>query len=232
MQWLLVVLALLAAHHAYAHDLWLEKEAGGVVLQYGHKHSAHEGEKLIEYPPLWVKEALCFDREGARVSFEARQGYPYRMLGDCAVSYVLMSSGFWSKTPYGTKNVPKTEARLPIKSWLSYESTKRFDRWDEKLAKPLTQGLEITPLHDPLSLREGKKLRLMVSFEGQPVEGVVVAYDGKPRGATGADGTLNIRIRHSGFQVLQASLTRPYSGAEAEEVIHSANLTFELPEKR
>lgn len=118
---------------------------------------------------------------------------------------------------------------MPIKSWLSYESVKRIDGWDAKLARPLTQGLEITPLDDPLRLHEGEKVRLVVTFEGRPIEGAAVAYDGKPRGATGADGRINIRIRHAGFQIIQASLTLPSAAPEADEVVHTANLNFELP---
>lgn len=229
---LLFVLAISLAAPAAAHDLWLAKEEGELGLYYGHKYSAHEGAELIEYEPAWVRDALCFDRAGAQIAFEARAAYPYRMRGECAAAYVLTSSGYWTKTPYGTKNVPKTEARMPIKSWLSYESVKRIDRWDAALAKPLAAGLELTPANDPSKLRKGDKLRLRVTFDGEPVEGVVVTYDGKPRGQSGADGRINVRVRHGGFQVIQASLSRPNASDKADEVIHSANLNFELPEDR
>ena len=105
------------------------------------------------------------------------------------------------------------------------------DHWSADLAEPLTRWLEMTALNDPASLREGKKLRLRVSFDGRPVEGVVVSYDGKPRGTTGRDGRINIRVRHGGFQVIQASLTLPDASGKADEVVHSANLNFELPEE-
>jgi nickel transport protein len=96
----------------------------------------------------------------------------------------------------------------------------------------LTQGLEITAVNDPLSLHEGDKLRLLITFEGRPLEGAVVAYDGKPRGQSGPDGAVNVRIQHAGFQVVQASLSRPDASGKADEVVHTTNLNFELPEKR
>jgi nickel transport protein len=222
---------ILLAGPACAHDLWLEKEPGGLVLNYGHKHSGHEGAQSMVYRPEWVKEALCFDEQGARVTFDAQAAYPYRMRGECAAAWVMTSSGYWTKTPYGTENVPKGEARMAIKSWLSFESVKRLDRWSAALSKSLTQGLEITSLNDPLALHEGDKLRLLITFEGQPVEGAVVAYDGKPRGESGADGAVNLRIQHGGFQVVQASLSRPDTSGKADEVVHTANLNFELAEK-
>jgi nickel transport protein len=216
---------------ARAHDLWLEKESGGFGLYYGHQRSAHEGAEFVEYKPEWVQQALCFDGAATETAFESHSSYPYRMRGQCAAAFVLTSSGYWTKTPYGTENVPRTEARMPLRSWLSYESVKRLDQWNEALAKPLAPGLEITPREDPLILRKGKKLRLRVTFDGQPVEGAVVAYDGKPRGRTGPDGGINIRVRRGGFQVIQASLDRPDASNKADEVIYSTNLNFELPEE-
>jgi nickel transport protein len=184
----------------------------------------------VEYEADWVREGRCFDAAGASIPFEAEDVYPYRLRGECAAAIVAISSGYWTKTPYGTQNVPKNEARMPIKSWLSYDSVKRIDHWTEALGRPLAEGLELTPLEDPLSLRKGKKVHLLVTFDGKPVQDAVVAYDGKPRGQPGQDGTINIRVRHGGFQVIQATLTRPIASEKADEVIHSTNLNFEIPE--
>ena len=221
-----------AAGHVDAHDLWLEREAGGFGLYYGHKHSDHGGATFVEYQVEWLREALCFDAAGARIPFQSEEAYPYRMRGECAAAHVSISSGYWTKTPYGTENLAKDEARMPVKSWLSRDSVKRIDHWTSSLARPLAEGLELTPLEDPLLLRKGEKLRLRVTFDGRPVEDADVAYDGKPRGRPGPDGGINIRLRHGGFQVIQASLTRSIASEKADEVIHSTNLNLELPEER
>jgi len=232
MKRLLLAAILVLSGQAHAHDLWLEREGPGegIGLYYGHKYSRHGGAKLLEYRPEWVREALCFDAAGRETALQAPAGYPYRIRGECAVACVLTSSGYWTKTPYGTENVPRAEARMPLKSWLSYESVKRIDHWSAAFAEPLTGWLEMTPLGDPASLRQGRKLRLRVTLDRQPVEGVAVSYDGKPRGLTGRDGKINIRLRHGGFQVIQASLSLPDASGRADEIVHSANLNFELPE--
>ena len=233
MKSLLVVLVIAAvAGQAQAHDLWLEKEDGGFGLYYGHKHSRHGGATYVEYQTGWVREALCFDAAGARIPFQSEQAYPYRMRGECAAAHVSISSGYWTKTPYGTENLAKDEVRMPVKSWLSHDSVKRIEHWTESLAGPLAGGLELTPLKDPVRLRKGEKLRLRVTFDGSPVKDAVVAYDGKPRGQPGPDGEINIRLRHGGFQVIQATLKRAIASEKADEVIHSTNLNFELPEER
>jgi nickel transport protein len=229
MKGVLLAWVLVLAGHAHAHDLWLEKEEGGFGLYYGHKHSGHQGATLLEYPSAWVRESLCFDAEGMKVPVQSSGIYPYRIRGECAAAHVSISSGYWTKTPYGTQNVPKDQVRMPVESWLSHDSVKRIDHWTEPLARPLAGGLELTPLEDPLRLHKGEKLRLRVTFDGAPVEDAVVAYDGKPRGRPGPDGEINIRVRHAGFQVIQASFTRSIASEKADEVIYSTNLNFELP---
>jgi nickel transport protein len=231
MRCLLAALLIAVTGEASAHDLWLEREDEGLSLHYGHKYSDHGGATFVEYQVEWVREAFCFDAAGARIPFQADETYPYRMRGECAAAHVSISSGYWTKTPYGTQNLPRDEARMPIESWLSHDSVKRIDRWTESLSRPLAGGLELTPLEDPLSLTKGKKLTLRVTFDGEPVEDADVAYDGKPRGRPGPDGAINIRLRHGGFQVIQASLTRSIDSEKADQVIHSANLNFELPEE-
>ncbi len=231
------ILALSAAWAAQAHDLWLERDESGLLLRYGHvaaspdEHHHASGpsrEAGPPYDPAIVLRVDCFDRNGQPHACSPQLTSPLRIECDCAITHVLTSSGYWTKTPYGTQNVPKDQAEMAIRSWLSYESVKRIDAWSDALAAALTPDLEIVPLSNPLDLEPGDKLRMQISFEGKPVEGAVVSYDGKPRGKSDAEGRVNVRLRHEGLQHLQASLTRPLDSAQADEVIRSAVLNFEL----
>jgi nickel transport protein len=219
---------LLATAAAQAHDLWLERAGSGYELLYGHRHSGHAGHEIIEYRPDTVKRVACIDATGKVVSQGSAATYPARLAGDCAAAYALLSSGYWTKTPYGTKNVPKDQVDVAVSSWLSFESAKRIDRWGAALAQPLSQDLELVPLDNPLTLGDGDKLRLLVTFRGQAVAGAVVAYEGKPRGDTGPDGLVNIKIRHGGLQTIEATLRRPLDGKKADEEVHTATLSFAL----
>ncbi len=228
----LVFCALLVCRTVIAHDLWIEKTGDGCILYYGHKHSQHDGTKFMQYSPDVVLNAECFDKDGRPGEVNMTRTHPVRIMGSCAVTYVLTSSGYWTKTPYGTKNVPKNEVQAPIKSWLSYEGVKRIDKWSNELSKPLTNDLELVALNDPLSLQKSDKLRLLVTYMGNPVEGVIVSYDGKPRGQTGKDGRINIRLRHDGFQIIQASYSVPIDSENADFVMHITNLNFEIGSKK
>lgn len=226
---LIALLLTLGPLPALAHDLWIEREAAGYVLYNGHKHSAHGGDQVVAYGPEFVRQARCFDIHGTVVA-EAAGGSPFRLQADCAALTVLASSGYWSKTPEGTRNLPKDAASRVLKSWLSLESVKRIDAWSPALAAPLTEELEVVPLKNPLTLAPGDKLPLRVTLGGEPVSGAVVAYGGSPRGASDAQGRVNVRIRHGGFQRIEAGLSRPLASPKADEEIRTAVLVFELPE--
>lgn len=222
-----------AAAAAPAHELWIAHEADGYTLYNGHRHGGHDhadptGAQTVAYGQDFVREARCYDADGTVIA-EGAGGSPWRMQGRCAALTLAASSGYWSKTPYGTRNLPKDRVQQVVKSWRSLEWVKRLDAWSPALARPLTPGLEIVPLEDPFALREGDKLRLLVSFQGRPLAGAVVAYDGRPRGRSDAEGHINIRIRHGGLQSVQAGYSRELASPQADEEVHTAVLNFELP---
>lgn len=225
---LLMLILLLAWVPARGHDLWIDRTPEGLTVCYGHGHSHHEGAERIDYRPETVVRVDCFDKEGNRGTVDISREGPVRIFGGCGAAFVLMSTGYWSKTPDGNKNVSKKEASRPIKSWRSFESVKRIDEWNDVFSRPLTSDLEITPLENPLTLEPGSKIHLLVTLQGTPVQGATVTYDGEPRGVTGEDGRVNLKIRHGGFQVLGAGLTVPLISEDADETVHTTNLNFEI----
>jgi nickel transport protein len=224
-----VLLFLLAALPADAHDLWLEKEAAGLTLLQGHRHSAHGGADTLPYEPGFVREALCLEDSGRSKSLAAGRTAPWKVATDCAALLVSVSSGYWSKTPWETRNLPKDQVSGALKSWLSEESVKRIARWSPGTDRPLGKGLEITPATDPLALKPGDKLVVLVTDDGKPKAGLPVAYGGDTRGATGEDGRIAIRIRQGGVQLISTSLETPLTDGKADQRIRSAALQFDLP---
>jgi nickel transport protein len=224
-------LLLAPALPAAAHDLWLEKEGGGHVLLQGHRSGAHAGAERVSYAPDFVQQALCADTQGRTKPLVVAAGYPAKIQGDCAALLVAASSGYWTKTAWETRNAPKTSISGVLKSWRSEDSVKRIDRWSAALAQPLGRGLEISPVDDPFRLGVGDKLRLRVTLEGRPRADVPVAYDGATRGATGEDGTVVLKIRHGGLQMIAASLETPLEDGKADTLIRATTLNFELPGK-
>ncbi|MFM1892012.1 MAG: hypothetical protein RLZ44_1089 [Pseudomonadota bacterium] len=215
---------------AAAHDLWLEPEGDGYLLLQGHRHSAHAGQDLVPYTADFLRSAHCTDRQGATRELPVSVGYPARLPGDCAVLNLSASSGDWTKTVYGTRNQPPAGLSGVVDSWRALEGIKLLTAWAPALRQPLGAMLELSPQHDPFALQPGDKLRLLVSYRGQPQAGVTVAYDGAPRGVTGDDGRINLRIRHPGRQLVTASFAASLPDGPVAQVVHATALQFDLPE--
>ena len=225
----LPLLIALVALPAFAHDLWLERDAAGVTLYQGHKFSSHGGAETIPYDASFVKEAVGLDASGRTKPLPLAKQIPWRVAtADFSAIRIAASSGYWTKTPWETKNVPKTGVAGAIKSWLSEESVKRIDRWTPGADRPLSDGLEITPTVDPLALKPGDKLVVLVTEGGKPKAGVPVAYGSDTRGATGEDGRIAIRLRQGGMQLIAASIEVPLADGKADVAIRSAILQFEI----
>lgn len=226
---LLVVLWLAGSiSAASAHDLWLEKDGKRWILYQGHRYSTHSGTEALAYGANFVTAAFCLDARGATRPLAVLGTSPWTATGDCAALLIEVSSGYWSKTPWETKNVPKNEAPGAIKSWLSKEQLKRLGRWTPALAQPLADGLEIVPQSDPFVLKPDDKLVVRVTNAGKPLAGVPVAYHGDTRGETDPDGRIAIRLRHGGLQLISASIDLPLKDGKADGETRGATLQWEL----
>jgi nickel transport protein len=228
----LILLMVLTAGPLFGHDYWIDRGPDGYVLLSGHRHSNHEGPDIIPYDPAIVEYVLCCDEQGDTARVETAPVYPLSIKESCPLLFVKMSSGYWTKTPYGTKNLPKNEVKSPVKSWLSLENVKRMDGWSDRFTGPVTGELELVPLHDPFKLKTGDKLRLTVFLKGEPCSRATVVYDGSVRGQTDADGRINIKIRHEGLQMIEAGITLPVDSDRMDQIVHTTNLNFETGEKK
>lgn len=227
---LLCSLFILCALPALAHDLWLEKAGKRWTLYQGHRHSSHAGAETIAYGGGFVADARCFDDRGQRLPLAAHGDAPWSASGECAALLVEASSGYWSKTPWETRNVPRPQAPGALRSWLSRDALKHVARWSLVFAQPLGTGLELAPTADPFALKPGDKLVVRVTREGRPLAGAPVAYHGDPRGETDADGRVAIRLRHGGIQLISTSVELPLKDGKADVEILAATLQFELPQ--
>lgn len=211
-----------------AHDLWLEKSAGGYTLYQGHRHSTHEGAEIVPYDPGAIRQAICLGSAGTAQSPATTRNYPVRITGDCSALLIDYSTGYWTKTAWQTLNQPRTAVAGAMKSWLSEESIKRVERWTPAAARPLGPGLEITPTTDPFAVAIGDKLTVRVTQDRKPRTGVAVAYQGDTRGVTGDDGLIALRIRRGGTQLISASMEAPLDDGKADVVVRGATLQFDL----
>ncbi len=213
---------------ASAHDLWLEPSGSDYLLLQGHRHSAHAGADRVAYDPSRVRDASCVDAAGRLRPLTPSTAYPVRLPGPCSVLQLRYESGYWTKTPWGTHNQPKSGVAGVLDSWHSEESLKRLEAGAGAVLQPLGRGFELSAQRDPFALAVGDKLVVRVTDDGRPVAGVPVAYAGETRGATGPDGTIAIRLRSAGVQLISATLEQPRNDGKADRSLRTATLQFEV----
>ncbi len=214
--------------NSYAHELWFTDKDNVQILNYGHFTNAHQGAQSIDYPATYLKQIICLDQNNQFLSSILSQQTPLQIKAECALTYVLLSSGFWTKTLEGSMNLPKNQINHPLKSWQSFESIKRIKIWNEAFLKPITQTLELLPLQNPLLLILNDKVSLKLVNNGLPVKNAIVLYAGHPRGQTDDNGEINIRLKEKGLQLIQATYRQPSDGIQADEIVHTTYFLFDI----
>lgn len=211
-----------------AHDLWLEREQGSVVLRYGHIKSGDHDPLSLVLEPARLREAICQTASGrTAMSFALTQGR-VAARGSCDALAVSYEGGYFSKTVNGTVRLPRNQATNVLKSWISFEYVKRIDAWNAATSLPVGQRLEITPQSSIETVSVGQKITFLATANGAPVSGVVLAVHDEPKGVTDSRGLVNIRIREKGTQLFTATQVVPLKRPDADEEIHTARIQFEV----
>ena len=231
-KWLILIACFFLPRIVLAHDYWFKSAGDDFHLHRGHLFSLHEGKKEVPFDPSIITDARCLQKDSDAIRpAEFSDEYPPLLKGPCQALLVKADSGYWSQTMTGTKNKPKDQLFGVLRSWHSLEVMKRVEGWNERLLSPLSDQLELVFTSDPFNLAEGDKLRLVVMLDGKPAAGVSFAYDGKPRGVTGDDGRVTLRIRHAGEQVISASIEQDIDSNSADKLVRSTMLSFNINNK-
>ncbi|HET8733388.1 MAG TPA: DUF4198 domain-containing protein [Anaeromyxobacteraceae bacterium] len=221
---LLVAAAIALPATAAAHDLWLEADGGALVLRTGHRGSAPRPLDASR-----VTSILCL--RGAPPAAEVRPAATaaateVRIPGRCDVASALLDGGYWSLTPDGERNLPRTRVPDAVRSWQSRRLAKWLDARSPAAGAVLGDELEIVPVGDLSRVRQGEEATFRVLSRGKPVAGAAVAVGHHAAGQTDAAGEWRVRIRASGVESVSARLKTPLGTPEAETLVLEASLTF------
>ncbi len=209
-----------------AHDLWMERGAGGFILRYG-----HHGGAVLRLAAEKVKTLTCGKDKGRAENLRAQAVVTPKAMSlqaSCARVSAFLDGGFYSLTPDGEKNLPKHQAPDAVKSWRSQQFAKWIDVRSPLAGVPLGDAFEIVPVTDLTKVKTGDKATFRVLLAGQPLAGAVLAIDHKPLGESDDRGEARIRIRAPDVEQVSASFRRPVHSPEADHEVFEASLTFEV----
>lgn len=223
---LLAAVVTLGAGNVYAHDYWIEKKGDGYAAVYGH------GDTLLEYDPASLKKVTVYNSAGKSLDFKKEiqsKAIIIRPAGSACLILADLESGYWSKTIYGLKNLPKRKATRPIESFKAYHYSKSVISAGEAAQKPVDGlKLDIIPLKNPLELKAGDSLQLRVLWEGKPLAGATLEGDHKKSGVTDKEGLVKVALKN-GRQIYTVEKRDPLKGdPDADFIDTTTTLTFEV----
>ncbi len=228
-------LLILTAGSVSAHDLWIESAPGASpVLRYGHYGNTSDEIKYIPFLPSDVKSVICAAADGSVISRSGKLMIPepwskdsvqhedphhhhekipagfitsFRMPENCSVMTADFSTGYWTKTPAGLKNLPESAVKTPVRSWYAHESIKFYKKGllaenAAGLSLPFTEGLEIVTVSFS---GKDRLLKIKVLYKGKAVSGAKTEYQGTFTGETDKDGTFTFRLDESGVHYIRTS---------------------------
>lgn len=218
----LASLLLLAAVPVRAHDLLLDWSDAGLTVQVGHLAGAEHGSPSHALPDSLLRDAWALTASGAvPLATDVR---PPACPPDALGAVVRVDWGPRAATPDG--KVPLAAARPGDILATSHARANVAALRGALPGPPACPDLFLLPLVDPADLRPGDKVRVRLLRDGLPCAGATVLVDGSPRGATGDDGELNVKIRRPGRQLLQAVWRGADPAGAVDELILEASLTF------
>lgn len=231
-----VIACMGAATVAQAHGIWFAQRSNQLALIYG--IGADDLDAVKRLPK--VKSVAAYDDDGKEVATQLAANGPLLLVNidnQPAMVAAVLDNGLWSKTADGKwHNKGKDEvpdATVSEHTW----------KYAVHLRRPLTGALPVLPAHKlqivpvtrQLPEQAGQPLTVRVLYEGKAVQGALVQPDfvtdpdSEPL-KTGADGTVTIKVRNQGLNVVVATfVTTAAEPAKTFRDEHLATLSFVLP---
>lgn len=224
---LLAAFLLIFPSSAHAHDFWIEKKGNELLLVFGH------GVKREEFDPSKLKNIKAFDLNGKEIEVNREKRAPVLLLRTDQPLFLLFAeidNGYWSKTIYGWKNLPKRKASRVVEANRSIFYSKALLLWGEAASKPLSDSrLDLIPLSNPFELKTGSLLPIKVFYQGKPITGVEVeGGDHQKLSTTDKNGIAKIPIK-KGHYLLSVTIKEPLKNdPDADYLNITSTLTFEV----
>jgi len=210
-----------------AHDFWIERRGKEFVVIFGH------GDHREEFDSSKVKTVTAFGPGGGEIEVRREKkgkGLLLQPVEPPSWIFVEIDNGYWSKTIYGWRNLPKRKASRVVEAIRSFYYSKALMAWNDALQSPKSSAqLDIVLLKNPYELKAGDSLLIKVFYRGKPIAGLEV--EGRHHemiSTTDKDGIARVRMIR-GNQLISVSHKEPLKDdPDADYLSLTATLTFEV----
>jgi cobalt/nickel transport system permease protein len=220
-------LLLFTASASSAHDFWIEQKGKDLMVVFGH------GTQREDFDLSKIKSVRVIDLKGKDIPAQQEKkekGLALRTGGQPAAVVAEIDNGYWSKTIYGWKELPKRKASRVVEAIRSLFYTKTFLSWSEAVQKASGGArIDIVPMKNPFELKAGDPLPLRILLSGNPLSGAeVIGPDHTKIGTADKDGIVKIPLV-GGHNLLTVEYKeRIKDDPDADALSLTATLTFEV----
>lgn len=219
-------LALLVPNLASAHDSFMAYRFGAWTLVNGHWGGGDDAYTLSN-----LANVAAHDAAGAAVEVQAEERVDhvaFRPGKGAAVLAGTYASGFWTKDTDGKwHQKPANEVPNPEGSTETYRHAVAVTGQAEKF-EPFGLPLEIVPQADPLALKVGDTLPVVVLYDGKPLPGAELTsiVPGISPAETDADGRAGWVVQPGDNILLVAHAIDHPAPEKAQKFSNEATLSF------
>jgi cobalt/nickel transport system permease protein len=218
---------LFSASASSAHDFWIEQKGEDLMVVFGH------GTQREEFDLSKIKSVRVIDSQGKDIPLQKEKkekGLVLRPTGRPAAVVAEIDNGYWSKTIYGWKELPKRKASRVVEAIRSLFYTKTFISWSEAVqAASGGAKLDIIPMKNPFEMKAGDSLPLKVLLGGKPLPGAeVIGADHAKLGTADNQGLVSIALVKGNNLVTVEYKERIKDDPDADALSLTATLTFEV----
>jgi nickel transport protein len=219
---LAALLCLAVGLPALAHEAWVDPSGPSHAVRYGHfdQPGAADAARIVRLQAV--------DASGKRRLLPVARDGEASASGTGAALFLLdYDNGYWSKTPEGSRNLPRSQAPGALSTARVLKYGKTVLAWTAPATQAHGQRLEIVPLGAGAP-RAGGSLDLQVRFDGRPLAGAVVQREGEGHAAvrTDGEGRARIALGGRGAHMIVALHSQRIESPEADSERYSASLVF------
>ena len=200
----LLLSVLFATSTLLAHQITAKIDKNGVYTAQFWAHGKYDSFDIKQ-----LKGATAYDENNQEIKtgIDYSKGPELLMVKKPAMIALSFDAGYWVKTDNGYKNIDPSKYKGVVFNTLkSIKYGKRYFKWSESFTNPAGLGMEVVPLINPLKIKKGEKLPVLVLKDGEVLQNAgfeTSDYEDLDI-KTNKYGIAYVPVKRSGLQIIAA----------------------------
>ncbi len=224
----IILSAVIATSFVFAHQITAKVDKN----VYSAEFWAHG--KYSSFDVKQLKGATAYDENNQEIKtgIDYSKGSELLMAKKPSMIALSFDAGYWTKTDEGYKNIePSKYKGIVFNTLKSFKYGKRYFTWSDKFINPIGLSMEVVPLINPLKIKKGEKLPVLVLKDGKALANAgfeTSDYEDLDI-KTNKFGIAYIPVKSSGLQIIAAKYyTNEINDPNVNNITIQSSISFEV----